>query len=305
MSLVNRTKTALDESRMLMLGSEILLGFQFEAPFQTAFDDLTATEKSIELAVLCILIVVIGLLIAPSARHRLVERGEATESINRFITRMSLVVLLPFALALALDIGIAGARIAGPPLGVSAGLLAAMLALGFWYGPYLARNGKAEDMPTSDEKTPTAAKIDYALTEARVVLPGAQALLGFQLTIVLTTGFAELPYAAKLVHGGALALIGVGIILLMAPAAHHRIVYGGGDALEFYVVASRYLLAATVFLACGLAADMHMVVGKITDSPAAANLGAGATLILLLGLWHAWPWWRRTMRQRPRPRPQP
>ena len=52
-------------------------------------------------------------------------------------------------------------------------------------------------MPTSNEKTPAAAKIDYALTEARVVLPGAQALLGFQLAIILTTGFAELPSVEK------------------------------------------------------------------------------------------------------------
>lgn len=47
-------------------------------------------------------------------------------------------------------------------------------------------------MSTSDTKTPLDAKIDYVLTEARVVLPGAQALLGFQLAIVLTNGFQQL-----------------------------------------------------------------------------------------------------------------
>jgi hypothetical protein len=55
--------------------------------------------------VLCITVVVIGLPILPSARHRIYEEGEASVAINRFITTVSGVTLLPFALALALDLG--------------------------------------------------------------------------------------------------------------------------------------------------------------------------------------------------------
>src|SRR5256885_2358206 len=104
MSLAENTKTALDESRTLMLGAQILLGFQLQAPFQNAFASLMWHEKAIEAAVLCIMVLVLALLIAPSARHRIVERGEATVSINRFITRMSVARLFPFAIALALDL---------------------------------------------------------------------------------------------------------------------------------------------------------------------------------------------------------
>ena len=32
-------------------------------------------------------------------------------------------------------------------------------------------------------------RVDEILTEARIILPGAQALLGFQLSIVVTEGF--------------------------------------------------------------------------------------------------------------------
>src|SRR6187200_1179728 len=112
MSLQDKTKTALDESRMLMLGAQILLGFQFQAPFQSAFETLSPHEKTIEVSVLCIMVVVIGLLIAPSARHRIVELGEATPVINRFITKMALAtLLLPFCVALAFDLFIAGVRV--------------------------------------------------------------------------------------------------------------------------------------------------------------------------------------------------
>jgi hypothetical protein len=294
MSLAENTKTALDESRTLKLGAQILLGFQLQAPFQNAFASLTPHEKGIEVAVLCILVLVLGLLIGPSARHRIVGQGEATASINQFITPMSLATLFPFAIALSLDLVIAGTRVAGPRTGVAAGVIGGLVAIGFWYGPLMIKDKEQDaSMPDPNEKTSTAAKIDYVLIEARVVLPGAQALLGFQLTIVLTSGFAELPPSAKALHGVALGLIALATILLMTPATYHRIVYGGALAPDFYRVASRFLLAATVFLALGLSADIHVVVTKITESEAIANALAIATAAALLGLWHAWPWWRR------------
>jgi hypothetical protein len=173
LSLAENTKTALDESRTLMLGAQILLGFQLQAPFQIAFASLTPHEKGIEVAVLCILVLVLGLLIGPSARHRIVGQDEATASINQFITRMSLATLFPFAIALSLDLVIAGARVAGPRTGVAAGVIGGLVAIGFWYGPLMIKDKEQDaSMPDPNEKTST--KIDYVLIEARVVLPGAQ-----------------------------------------------------------------------------------------------------------------------------------
>ncbi|WP_431324421.1 DUF6328 family protein [Rhizobium sp. YTU87027] len=296
MSLADKTKTALDELRMLMLGAQILLGFQFQAPFQNAFSRLSATEKGIEAIVLCIMVMIIGLLITPSARHRIVERGEATPEFNGLLTRISMLTLGPFALALGLDIGVAFNRGLGLTAGVAAGILGGLAAVGLWYGPLL-RDGKEDtSMATSDEKTATAAKIDYVLTEARVVLPGAQALLGFQLAIVLTSGFADLGASAKTFHCVALGAVALTTILLVTPAAYHRIVYDGSNVAEFYHIASRFLLAATVFLALGLTADVHVVIGKATQSPFLANVTAAVAAVMLLGFWHLWPWWKRVQR---------
>lgn len=60
-------------------------------------------------------------------------------------------------------------------------------------------------------------KIKHVLTEARVVLPGAQALLGFQLITFLMDGFEKLPNLLKYVHLISLCLTAVSIILLMTP----------------------------------------------------------------------------------------
>ena len=57
------------------------------------------------------------------------------------------------------------------------------------------------------------------LTEARVILPGAQALLGFQLVIVLTGAFEKLPDISRLMHGLALLCVALSVTLLMTPAA--------------------------------------------------------------------------------------
>ena len=57
------------------------------------------------------------------------------------------------------------------------------------------------------EKTPLNERITQMLTEARVVLPGVQALLGFQLTSVISQSFEKLPASSKLVHAVSLGCI--------------------------------------------------------------------------------------------------
>src|SRR4051794_19750652 len=59
--------------------------------------------------------------------------------------------------------------------------------------------------------TPLHAKIEQMLTEARVILPGAQALFGFQLAIVLTQSFEQLPSASRIVHVASLFLVALAV----------------------------------------------------------------------------------------------
>jgi hypothetical protein len=52
------------------------------------------------------------------------------------------------------------------------------------------------------EPTPLEKKIEQVLTECRIVLPGTQALPGFQLSAFLTDAFTMLPRADQLLHLG-------------------------------------------------------------------------------------------------------
>jgi hypothetical protein len=75
----------------------------------------------------------------------------------------------------------------------------------------------------------------------------------------------------------------------MAPAAYHRIVYAGEDTQDMHRVGSILVTVATVPLALGLAGDIYVVMAKIAGSPIAGLVAGVLGLIVLIGLWHAYP----------------
>jgi len=85
-------------------------------------------------------------------------------------------------------------------------------------------------------------EIRHVLTEIRMVLPGAQALVGFQLIVMLLQEFDKLPESLKQLHLLSLGLMTLAVILLMTPAAYHRIVLKGENTAEFHQNAGRMLL---------------------------------------------------------------
>jgi Family of unknown function (DUF6328) len=76
MTLERKLKIALDESRLLILGAQVLFGFQFNGIFQELFDELPWLSRAFAAAGLTLLMATIGLLVAPSMQHRIAERGQ-------------------------------------------------------------------------------------------------------------------------------------------------------------------------------------------------------------------------------------
>ena len=97
------------------------------------------------------------------------------------------------------------------------------------------------------------------LTEARVILPGAQALLGFQLAIVLTDTFEKLPSLPRLLHAAALLSVALSVALLITPAALHRIVWAGEDTEAVLRIGGQITILALLPLAMGMAGDSYVV----------------------------------------------
>jgi hypothetical protein len=89
----------------------------------------------------------------------------------------------------------------------------------------------------------------------------------------------------------------VAIVLLMAPAAYHRIVEEGEESEHFHRVASRMLIAAMIPLAAGICGDLFVVARKITESATASIVIGGLMLLFFYGLWFGYTIYRRGRRE--------
>jgi hypothetical protein len=298
--LDRKVKTALDETRLLVLGTQVLLGFQFQAFFQNGFPQLAPHSKALCATGLALQTLCLGLLIIPSMEHRLVERGSSSRRLIHAASFYTTAGLVPFSLSLGLAGYVVIERHFGTPSGIASGVGLALAAAFAWFGLEIFHREKAT-MPDANA-TPLTTKVEQVLTEARVIIPGAQALLGFQFIAMLTTGFDELPQASKIVHAIALGLVAINVILLMTPAALHRLSFDGADSEDFLRAASALVIVAPIFLAAGISAESYVVLGKLTDSKIAAAYAAACFTVLAF-FWYGIPLITRLTRRRAVDRP--
>ena len=298
--LKDKVQNALDEARLLILGAQVLLGFEYRSVFESGFERLPEHSRYLKLVSLTLLLVVLALLVWPGAYHRVVSRGMDSEDVHRFTSRVMEVALLPFSIALGLDLFVASERVLGTTAGIVVGIFTSALALACWYGVEAFERGRHKEKGTMNDdvdvrkpRTKLKDKIQHVLTETRVVLPGAQALLGFQLVTILMDGFEKLETAAKYVHLVSLCLITVSIIILMTQAAYHRIVEKGEETEHFHRLAGLTLLSALVPLAAAVCGDFFVVTWAVTGSVSVAFACGGFMLVLFYGLWFGLPsYWR-------------
>jgi hypothetical protein len=305
----DKVQNALDETRILILGSQVLLGFQFRSTFETGFEKLPEHAQYLKFVGLGLMIIAVGLLMTPGAYHQIVEKGEDTSRMHRFTTRIAEMALLPFAIAFGLDVFVAAEKLMRGAMAAVAGILMTLVALFFWYGIEEMRKAehklerlerdKMEKHQSQKEHSGTKItdKIKHVLTESRVVLPGAQTLLGFQFSIFLMESFDKLPASSRYIHFASLAMVALSIVLLMTPAAYHRIVERGEETAHFHRFASRVLLAAMIPLALGLSGDFFLVARKVTESARLAAALGVALLALFYGLWFGFTAYRRSQKQ--------
>jgi hypothetical protein len=91
-----------------------------------------------------------------------------------------------------------------------------------------------------------------------MVLPGIQALFGFQLIAVFNERFKELTEDEQLIHFSATILVTIAIALIMTPAAYHRLAEQTTISKFFVWLASWLIAAAMVPLMLGLTLEVHV-----------------------------------------------
>jgi Family of unknown function (DUF6328) len=293
-----RLKDLLDEARLAMLGSQLLLGLQYRAAFSAGFDSLPPPFIALDGVALLLIMTGVALLLAIPAMHHINEAGHATGYIIARASTYLQAALFPLACTLGIDIAIGLASTLGATAALATGLIFCIVAWGAWYGvPLLVAERSQED--TMEDKTQSLeARLIQGLTELRVILPGAQALFGFQFTAVLTDSFQQLPAASKAVHLASMALVAVTIIMLIAPAAYHRLAAKGNAEQRVLSYTTRMMLCAVGQLALGLVGDAYVTVGKISGMPMLASGVATAAFIGFAVLLYGIPLHERSRRWR-------
>ena len=178
--LKDKIQTGLDESRMLVLGAQILIGFAFSATFQTTFPLLSRLCQNLNLLALTLMLATICLLISSTVFHQLTEDGNDSVRLQVYTRHIMESALVLFSVALGADVYVSAEATVGSISATVLALAMTATALTFWSGPFLlvrGQNSRARRTVNTATEQPAPRtslhdKIRHVLTEARVILPG-------------------------------------------------------------------------------------------------------------------------------------
>lgn len=144
------------------------------------------------------------------------------------------------------------------------------------------------------EKLPLSEAVTHLLEECRMVLPGIQALFGFQLIAVFNPTFQEkLSSPERLLHLSAIVLVVIAIAMIMAPAAYHRQKDPEAVTEGFIAIATRLLLCSMFPLMLAIGFECFLVARMITNQVFAAVVLAVLLVCVCFMLWFVLPRSRR------------
>jgi O-antigen/teichoic acid export membrane protein len=130
------------------------------------------------------------------------------------------------------------------------------------------------------------------LNELRVALPGVQVLFAFLLTVPFSNGWKRITEFQKDVFVAAVLCTAVSTALLIAPSAHHRLLFRAKDKERLLFTANRLAIVGIGFLALAMSATILLVIDVVYDTAWAAVIAA------LAAGFFAWLWYGMPLLQR-------
>jgi len=128
------------------------------------------------------------------------------------------------------------------------------------------RNHKGKPAEEHEELSLSKAE-QYLLEECRTVLPGIQALFGFQLIVVFSPGFeGKLDGSERVMHFIATVLVAIAVALIMTPAALHRATGARLVTTTLVDASARLLLWSMLPLAVGICLEFYLIARVIVGS---------------------------------------
>jgi hypothetical protein len=153
----------------------------------------------------------------------------------------------------------------------------------------------AERSGSGREETPEERadrNLSELLQELRVALPGVQVLFAFLLTVPFAQGFDRLQPEQRELYFGVLMCTAISTALLIAPSAHHRMLFRKRDKEHLVRVSNQLSVAGLGVLAIALTGAVLLISDLIFKGPLPAIFTA-VTGVMFVVLWAALPLYRR------------
>lgn len=131
--------------------------------------------------------------------------------------------------------------------------------------------------------------IEFILEECRMILPGIQALFGFQLIAVFNQRFSELTLCDKEIHLTAIFFTVASVGLLMGPAAYHRLTSPQSMPPALCTVGTRLVCAGMAMLMVSTTLDIYLVTKIILESMQAGIICGATVLLFFSTVWYVYP----------------
>ena len=131
------------------------------------------------------------------------------------------------------------------------------------------------------------------LEELRTIIPGAEVLLAFLLTVPFASGFSDVDLVGKRVFAVALVSAAVSTLLFLAPAANHRVANGSRRRQRLHD-GRIIVLGGMALLACAISAAMFVVIRQLFGNGVVAVAAAGLILTTAVATWYLLPGRRRS-----------
>lgn len=144
---------------------------------------------------------------------------------------------------------------------------------------------------TEDRKERVDRELIELLNEIRIVLPGAQVLFAFLLSLPFLARFDLLTRVDRDAYFAAFLCAAVGMIMLMAPSANHRLRFREYDKEGMLFWFNRLTLVGSAFLAATVALAVFLVTDILFDQIWAALLATGIA-VWVVSVWYVVPLWQ-------------
>jgi hypothetical protein len=132
--------------------------------------------------------------------------------------------------------------------------------------------------------------VENLLEECRMVLPGVQALFGFQLIAVFNSAFGELlSVFEQRLHLLSLASVAIAGALVMTPAAYHRQTSPYQVSSQLVRLGGRLLLGSMVALTIGIGLDFYLIARVVLGHELTAAFASIALMLVFVGCWFVVP----------------